>query len=81
MKLTQDDRNKIEVQLVEMIIDGHQHHHFPYTQMKKSARYILQHIDHLQNEEDLTHFLHNLSTHWPLFESIYKKLQSKSEAN
>jgi hypothetical protein len=75
MKIDQKQKTEIEVQLVTAIIDGHHKHNFSYVQMKKSARYILKHLDKISTHEELVHFLHNLSSHWMIFTSIFQREQ------
>jgi hypothetical protein len=72
MKIDAKEKTKLEQRLVLSIIDGHRKGDFGYLQMKKSAVYILNHIDNAENQQELIHFLHNLSARWSLFEPIYE---------
>jgi len=64
-------KNQIEEALVKVIINAYQKKDLSYFDMKKSASYILSHIDKITNSSELFYFLENLSFYWPIFKSVF----------
>jgi hypothetical protein len=70
-------KNEVKASLLQMIISGLEAKTLTLVDMKKSANYILDHIEKIKNYSQFMVFMDELKTKWPIFKNSYDLYSNK----
>lgn len=65
--------------LLDAMIDGIEKMEISEEESKKSAEYILQHLDSIKTQVELIVFLEQLCKSWPIYNNVYHKLLNEQK--
>ena len=70
MRLSLEEKEKIQTRLVEQIIAGLKNHDLRIHDLHPLSTTILERLDHLHTKEEFDNFIQHLSKRWHIFQSL-----------
>lgn len=76
-QITEEQRNELYNQLAQLMLTAVEAGSLPYEEMQEPSQFILDTLDTLSINEEVSLFLDNLADKWPLFQGAAGSYQAQ----